>query len=327
MKAVSLLSGGLDSQIAICLIKQQGIEVIAVNFKTPFFGANERTKKAAQDLGVKLHIISPEQEYMEVLNNPVYGYGKNLNPCIDCHAFMLRKAGQYMNKIGASFLLTGEVLGQRPMSQNKGSLNVVEKLSGLQGLIVRPLSAKLLAPTTPELEGWIDREKLLDISGRSRTRQMELARDFGITDYPSPAGGCLLTEPAFARRLKKYLGINPDVPINHLEVLKAGRHFYLGDNNLLIVGRNQSDNEKLAQLALPQDYLLRVIDHPGPTGLLRPTVKVEDNDIKEAASIVARYSDARNKDLARVKVYYTSHEDSAYFLDVAPGVPEQISPE
>ncbi|MEN6460798.1 MAG: 7-cyano-7-deazaguanine synthase [Syntrophomonas sp.] len=325
MKAVSLLSGGLDSQIAICLIKQQGIEVIAVNFKTPFFGANERTRRAAKDLGVELHIINPGQEYMEVLNNPVYGYGKNLNPCIDCHAFMLRKAGQFMREIDASFLITGEVLGQRPMSQNKTSLNVVEKLSGLRGLIVRPLSAKLLSPTIPENDGWIDRDKLLDISGRGRTRQMDLAQDFGITDYPSPAGGCLLTEPAFARRLKIYLDMNPDVPIDHLEVLKAGRHFYLGENNLLIVGRNQSDNEKLAEIALPQDYLLRVIDHPGPTGLLRPAAE-EDVNMNEAASIVARYSDAKTKDLARVKVYHTGEEDSAYFLDVVPGIPEQISP-
>jgi hypothetical protein len=155
---------------------------------------------------------------------------------------------------------------------------------------------------------------------------MELAKEFGITDYPSPAGGCLLTEPAFARKLKLFLNINPDVQLDHLEVLKAGRHFYLGENNLLIVGRNQSDNKKLSELALPQDYLLRVIDHPGPIGLLRPFSCAEDY-LQEAASIVARYSDAKNKDFARVKIYHTGKEENAdELLDVVPGIPEQISP-
>jgi tRNA-specific 2-thiouridylase len=327
LKAVSLLSGGLDSQLAICLIKRQGIEVVGVNFKTPFFGANDSTKKAARDLGIQLHVITPGQKYMDVLKNPVYGYGKNINPCIDCHAFMLKMAGEFMKDIDASFLITGEVLGQRPMSQNKTALGVVEKLSGLRGLIVRPLSAKLLPATIPETEGWIDREQLLDISGRSRTRQMQLAQEFGITDYPSPAGGCLLTEPAFARRLRIHLDRNPDVYIDHLEVLKAGRQFYLNDKHLLVVGRNHADNERLTQLALPTDYLLKVIDHPGPVGLLRPVAGFKEQEIEEAAAIVARYSDARTKNMARVKIY-RSHGEGNYYqlLEVAPGIPEKIAP-
>lgn len=329
MKAVSLFSGGLDSQLAVYLIKRQDIQVVAINFKTPFFGADDRAYKAARHLEVELHTVNLGQEYMEVLQNPVYGYGKNLNPCIDCHAFMLRKAGQFMKEVEASFLVTGEVLGQRPMSQNKTSLKTVEKLSGYQGLIVRPLSARLLPETIPEQKGWIDRDKLWDISGRGRIRQMELAAQFGIADYPNPAGGCLLTEPSFAQRLKIYLSINNNAVIDTLEVLKAGRHFYIDGNNLLIVGRNHADNVKLTELALPDDYLIKVVDHPGPVGLLRPMIDLEEINLADAASIVARYSDAKDKDIARVKVYQANDEDGTELeyklLDVVPKIPEHCN--
>ena len=204
VKAISLFSGGLDSQLAVRLIQNQGIVVTGINFSSPFFGADKRTERAAHDLGIDLRVEPVGEEYLErVLKNPVYGYGKNMNPCIDCHAFMFRKAGDLMEELGASFIITGEVLGQRPMSQNRSALNAVDKLSGYKGYIVRPLSARLLEATVPEKEGWIQRELLLDISGRSRTRQMKLAEEYGIKEYPSPAGGCLLTEQNFARRLKK----------------------------------------------------------------------------------------------------------------------------
>lgn len=305
MKAISLFSGGLDSQLAAFLIKQQGIKVIGVNFKSPFFGDDARNTQAAENLGIDFKILDMDNEYIDkVLKNPVYGYGKNMNPCIDCHAYMLRKASEFMQESGASFLITGEVVGQRPMSQNKSALNAVDKLSGCKGLIVRPLSAKLLPATIPEEKGWIDRNQLLDISGRGRSRQMELAETFGIHDYPTPAGGCLLTEAKFAGRLRKLLEVKPDSGISEMNICRVGRHIYIGANNLLVVGRNHEENEYLQSLATASDYLFKVIDRPGPLGLLQDHNNVTTADLEFAAAIVARYSDAKNDATARVKVFH-----------------------
>lgn len=301
MKAICLFSGGLDSQLAVQLIKKQGVEVAGVCFQTPFFGNNAAIKASADRLGIALDVLEISQEYVkDILLNPRYGYGKNFNPCIDCHGFMLRKAGDHMRMIGASFLVTGEVLGQRPMSQNKSSLGIVEKLSGYPGLVVRPLSGKLLPATIPEQEGWIKREQLLDISGRGRTRQMALAEEFGIVDYPSPAGGCLLTEPGFARRLKSLLQYRQIPERSDTELLKIGRHFYL-TGALLVVGRNHAENEQLKRVAEPGDILIKMAERPGPTGLLRRLIP-GDVDTQYAASIVARYSDAKNLPQATAKL-------------------------
>lgn len=325
MKAISLFSGGLDSQLAAVLIKEQGIEVLAITFSTPFFGAREATLHFARQLGIELHSIDIGSDYLkDVLKNPVYGYGKNLNPCIDCHAYMLKRAGQLMEKMGASFLVTGEVLGQRPMSQNRSSMSAVEKLAGYRGYIVRPLSAQLLPPTIPENEGWIDRSKLLDISGRGRSRQMELAEKFGIKDYPSPAGGCLLTEANFARRLKKVLDSQPEIAPAEIEILKVGRHFLLGDSCLLVVGRKHAENERLQEIAHPSDYLIKVADRPGPLGLLRSSAALEQNELEYAASIVARYSDAKNEPLATVKIFRVNSEDIFETIKIAPLPAEQV---
>lgn len=325
MKVISLLSGGLDSQLAICLLKEQGLEVLAVNFVTPFFAAKASTIKAAEQLQVELHTIDISDVYMEkVLRNPVYGFGKNLNPCIDCHAFMLKTAGEYMAETGASFLATGEVLGQRPMSQNKSSLHVVEKLSGCQGLIVRPLSARLLPPTIPEQEGWIDREGLLDINGRSRKQQMELARIYGIEDYPSPAGGCLLTDKGFSQRLLRLLERNPDPLPQEIEILKVGRHFYLDTTTLLIIGRNHSENERIKELVQEDDLVLKVSDRPGPLSLLRGPAEKQIDYLQYAAALTARYSDARDDARAEVKVL-DAVESEKYSLDVEPIKPDQVS--
>ncbi|MGI6412100.1 MAG: tRNA 4-thiouridine(8) synthase ThiI [Syntrophomonadaceae bacterium] len=303
MKAISLFSGGLDSQLAVCLIKEQGIEVAGVNFCTPFFGASKATIKAADDLNIKLHIIDIGSDYLKkVLLNPVYGYGKNLNPCIDCHAFMLNQAGNLMKELNASFLITGEVLGQRPMSQNRSALMAVDKLSGYRGLILRPLSAKLLPETIPEAKGWINRDQLLDISGRDRSRQIDLAEKYNLRDYPSPAGGCLLTENRIAIRIKNMLKLKPDSSIDELKIVRLGRHFNF-NGNLLIVGRNHSENEQLLKAGLPGDYWLKVVDYPGPIGLLRWYTAINDQDLNYAASIVARYSDAKNQELVTVKVF------------------------
>ncbi len=301
MKAISLFSGGLDSQLAIRMIARQGIEVIGVCFQTPFFGNSPGIIDSADRLGIRLDVLDISQEYIkDILLNPRYGYGKNFNPCIDCHGFMLHKAGDHMKEVGASFLVTGEVLGQRPMSQNKSSLALVEKLSGYPGLIVRPLSGKLLSATIPEQEGWIDREQLLDISGRGRTRQIALAEELGIVDYPSPAGGCLLTEPGFARRLKSLLQYRQIPNWSDTELLKVGRHFYL-EGALLVVGRNHSENERLKHTALPGDIMIKMAERPGPTGLLR-RLTPSQADISHAAAIVARYSDAKNLPQADAKL-------------------------
>lgn len=318
MKAISLFSGGLDSQIAICLLQDQGIDVVAVNYVTPFFGANASTHQAAERLNIQLHTIDISEIYMDkVLLNPVYGFGKNLNPCIDCHAFMLKNAATCMEEIGASFLATGEVLGQRPMSQNKSALSAVEKLSGCRGLIVRPLSARLLPPTLPETEGWLDREKLLDISGRSRKRQMELAEHYNIKDYPSPAGGCLLTDKNFAERLQILLKSKSNPPVNDLELLKLGRHFRPQPDMLLVVGRNHGENERLLKIAREGDLLLKVADRPGPLALIRSEEDIPDAYLAQAASLVARYSDAKNEALAQVKIMHYNEIEKA-ILSVAP---------
>lgn len=325
MKAISLFSGGLDSQLAVCLIKEQGIEVEGINFVTPFFGVEERTRQAAQDLNIVFHSMDIGAGYMDILKNPVYGYGKNMNPCIDCHAYMSKKAGEYMREVGADFLISGEVVGQRPMSQNKSALNAVDKLSGHRGLIVRPLSAQLLPATIPETEGWIDRSKLLAISGRNRSEQMRLAEHYGIIDYPSPAGGCLLTQENFSKRLRKLLTLRPSADASACEILKVGRHFYLADDQLLVIGRNHSENEHLQELSNEQDYLFKVLDRPGPLGLLRP-LKIDDPvELEFAARIVARYSDARTEATAQVKISQPAiNEDT--ILQIVPLPAEQVPP-
>ncbi|SHG62044.1 tRNA U34 2-thiouridine synthase MnmA/TrmU, contains the PP-loop ATPase domain [Thermosyntropha lipolytica DSM 11003] len=324
MKAVSLFSGGLDSQLAIALIQKQNIEVIAINFITPFFGLKESTIKAAENLGVKLLTFDLGQEYIdEVLKNPKYGYGKNMNPCIDCHAFMFKKAGDMMKDLGASFIISGEVLGQRPMSQNKTALHIVEKLSGYQGYIVRPLSAKLLPPTIPEEKGWINRDELEDISGRSRSRQKELAEKLGIKEYPSPAGGCLLTEANFARRLKKLLEAKPEAKPEEMHILKVGRHFYI-DDNLLVIGRNKAENEMLEKIALSSDKFIKVTDRPGPLAVFRSFRNFyTDEQLNRAASILARYSDARDEEKANIKIYSPTGEIEKIF-QVKPLAPEEV---
>jgi len=318
LKAVSLFSGGLDSQLAVCVMKDQAIEIIAVNFVTPFFGADPNNRLAARQLGIEYHEIDIGHSYMEILKNPVYGYGKNINPCIDCHAFMLKNAGEFMEQVGASFLITGEVLGERPMSQNKSALQSVEKLSGMRGLILRPLSALLLKPTIPETEGWVDRSRLLDISGRGRKRQMELAQHYGIIDYPTPAGGCLLTQENYAKRMRSLLNAKPDAGCADMSILKVGRHFYLEENLLLVVGRNQAENESIERIAAQEDYLIKVADRPGPLGLLRVLKPGANVDLELPASIVARYSDARDLPTARINIKKISSAEGTLVIKPMP---------
>ncbi len=297
-KALVLLSGGLDSALALRLLMEQGVEVMGVHFVSPFF-RSPWAVKIAREWEVPLLEVDITEEILQLLKSPPHGFGSQMNPCVDCHILMLRKAKEVMADVGASFIATGEVLEERPMSQNKGALRIVERESGLEGLLLRPLSAKLLPPTIPEKEGWVDREKMLDIRGRSRKRQMELAEKWGIRDYPTPAGGCLLTDPQFARRLRDLIN-NEELKRENVELLKLGRHFRLREGVRLVVGRNKSENEKLSALLKEGDVFLIAYSHKGPNALLRGETKGED--IELGGRIVARYSDLGEGERLRVKV-------------------------
>lgn len=269
--------------LAVRILQEQGIEVTGLSFKSHFFGI-EKAKLAAQNLGIKLIEADFSAEHLAMVKNPPHGYGKNMNPCIDCHGMMLRKAKAIMEKEGFDFLATGEVLGQRPMSQNKDSLDLVAKISGLDRQIVRPLSAKLLEETEPEKDGLVLRRRLFDISGRSRDRQMELAGKYRLTDYPSPAGGCLLTDPEFSQRLIKLFDAWPETAGDDVELLKNGRIFWLnrlsGGKTLLVIGRNKQDNECLEKLAKKADIMIE-LEEKGPTALIRNSGIVEMESASE----------------------------------------------
>jgi tRNA U34 2-thiouridine synthase MnmA/TrmU len=311
-KAVALLSGGLDSTIAIKLMLEQGVEVHALNFLTVFCtctskGCKHQATKVAEEFRIPIKIMNITEEYMEVVKNPKYPRGRNMNPCIDCRIFTFKKAKEFMKEIGASFIITGEVTGQRPMSQRKQAIMTIEKESGLEGLIVRPLSAKFFEPTLPEKSGIIDREKLLNIDGRQRTRQIALAKDFGINDYPCPAGGCLLTDTCFSARIKDIFKYMPEYDISDLHLLKIGRHFRISDNLKFIVGRDEKENERLMTFAKQGDIILDIMDIPSPVGLARSSeanpstllgvnsLSFAQKDIEVIASILARYSDSNGK--------------------------------
>jgi len=288
-KAIALFSGGLDSILAVKVIQEQGIDVLAITFVTPFFGA-KKSIEAAKRIGLPLLPIDITEEHLAMLKAPKYGYGRNMNPCIDCHVLMLKIAGDKMEELGADFLFTGEVLGQRPMSQGKQSLHVVVKNSGYNGYILRPLSANLLPETIPETEGKVDRKKLLDIQGRGRKRQMEMAKAYGITSYSTPAGGCLLTDPMFSKRLKDLFENQKDYKIRDIELLKSGRHIRLSEKTKIIVGRNKNDNTNIQNLSEDEDTIITMKDFPGPTVLI--PYGCDEKTFDTAAAICTLYSDA-----------------------------------
>jgi tRNA U34 2-thiouridine synthase MnmA/TrmU len=268
-----------------------------------------------ETLGIPLKVFNVSEEYLGVVKHPQHGYGRNMNPCIDCRIFMLKKAKAYMEESGAVFIVTGEVLGQRPMSQRKDAMHLIEKEAGLEGLILRPLSAKVLPTTIPEKEGWVDRERLLNISGRSRKPQIELADHYGIHDYPCPAGGCLLTDPGFAKRMKDLMVYNPQFSLNDVHLLKMGRHFRFSNGVKLVVGRNEEENQKIQTFAQGEDILLKVSGFPGPLSLLRG--KLNEGDIEKAAAITVHYG--KGKDLGKIEVTYKGvDEDHHQSLSVSP---------
>ena len=297
-KAIVLLSGGLDSILAVRMMLEQGIDVVAVNFsaKLCMCGCKPTGESAAQAaakmLKVPLTTIDITDDFIEIVKNPEHGHGANVNPCIDCKIYMLKHAKGLMEKLGASFLVTGEVLGERPMSQRKDALNIIEKAAGVRGILLRPLTAKNLPKTKPETEGVVDREKLLDIKGRSRKPQMALANKFGITEYPNPAGGCLLTDPGFAKRVKDAIK-HDEFNTDNLAILSVGRHFRLPGDARLVVGRDEEENEMLLSLAGGDDIIFRMRDCQGPITLLKS--KAEDDLVELAAGITAYHTKLRNE--------------------------------
>ena len=292
VRALGLCSGGLDSTLAGLVLREQGIDVEWVTFETPFFSA-AKARKASEKTGIPLTVKPIYPVYIKMLKNPPAGYGKQMNPCMDCHALMFKIAGEMMKEKKFHFLFSGEVLGQRPMSQTRSSLMYVEKHSGFKGYILRPLSAKNLPETIPEKEGLVDREQLLDFAGRGRKPQIALAKKFDLTDYPAPAGGCLLTDVGYSKRLKDLLDHQDECTEEELHLLKYGRHFRLNPNTKLIVGRTQKDNENILKFHNPQtDTVIDVKDHPSPIALVPGGGSKEV--IYLASSICVGYSKASN---------------------------------
>ena len=295
-KVVALLSGGLDSRLAVKMMQNQGFEVEAVAIKTPFCdfdcgrGCGFEIRETADTLGVKLKTVYLGDDYIEMLKHPKHGFGSGMNPCIDCRAMMFEAGKKHMEEIGAEFIISGEVLGQRPMSQHGPALKIIEKESGLEGKIVRPLSAALLPPTEPEMKGLIKREDLGKIRGRSRKDQLKMAQEFGIENPPNAGGGCLLTDPAFAIRVKDLFKHIETPTTNDIDLLKIGRHFRFDGNTKLVVGRNQDENGIIKALALDADILLEAKDHVGPVTLIRGE-NAQDH-VELGAAITLRYGDA-----------------------------------
>jgi tRNA U34 2-thiouridine synthase MnmA/TrmU len=291
-KALGLLSGGLDSSLAALCLKRQGIDVTAIAFVTPFFGSN-KAEHAARQMGIPLIVEDIGRTHLDMVKNPRYGYGKNMNPCIDCHAMMFRLAGEAMAEGGFDFLFSGEVLGQRPMSQNANALRSVANYSGHPDRILRPLSARLLPITPMEEQELVDREQLLDIQGRSRKRQETYAREWGLADFPSSGGGCLLTEIHFSDRLRDLFNHQPDCMVSDIELLKIGRQFRLSEQAKLTLGRHQQDNEAIRAAADDSHVVLRVLDVSGPLGLV--SGEPLEEDLRAAGAIVASYGKSKEQ--------------------------------
>jgi tRNA-specific 2-thiouridylase len=334
IKAVAMLSGGLDSSLAVKIVADQGVEVLGVNYNTGFCLTDHRRKMyglgarldpqslrnealaAGAKWGLPVEIADISDEYLRILTRPRYGYGSAINPCIDCRIFMLRKTREYMEKVGARFIITGEVVGQRPMSQMRKTLKLIEKESGCEGLILRPLSAKLLEPTIAEINGWVDREKLYGFNGRSRKPQIKLAKEIGLEEYPQPAGGCcFLTDKNYARRMRDLFrhADKKSVTTDQVLLLKVGRHFRLDEQTKVIVGRNEAENLFLEKTAgrLPR---LNCSEVQGPLSLIEGSA--EEEAIRTAARITARYSDAGSNEPVEVKVVLP--DESTSILKVQP---------
>ncbi len=324
---IALFSGGLDSALAVLLILQQNIKVTALTFLTHFgcdisdkSSCSQDPTNVANKFGFEAKMLHLGEKFIDIVKNPPHGYGKNMNPCIDCRILMLHEAKQFMEIVGADFIFTGEVLGQRPMSQHRGQMNLVKRESGLGDKLVRPLSGRLLDPTAPEKSGLLDRNLLENISGRSRKRQMELAEKFGLEDYPTPASGCLLTDVGYSRRLRDLLAHTENIDFNDLNLLKIGRHFRPDAATKIIVGRNEAENDKIMQYVNNGNWIFEANDVGSPLTILQGDQTKEN--ILLAAAITARYSDGKYQ--KEVEVTY-SHGDDSETIVVAPQKEEFLS--
>jgi len=296
-RAVALLSGGLDSTLAVKMMIDQGIEVFALNFTSAFCtcstggvsrrGCRSESKRVAEEFNIPIKVMTKGLDYIEIVRNPRHGYGKGMNPCVDCRVYMFKRAKEYMEEIGASFIVTGEVLGQRPMSQRRDAMKLIEREAGLEGLILRPLSARQLEPTIAERTGLVDREKLLDVIGRSRRTQMDLAESLDVADYPCPSGGCLLTDKIFSKKVRDLLENKRDLGTRDLMLLKTGRHFrYRGAK--VVVGRDEAENTRLRGMLADGDTLIEPVDFPGPVAVV---VDGAENGTRAfAAGLILRYA-------------------------------------
>ena len=319
VKALSLFSGGLDSILATRVVMALGVEVVAVKFVSPFFhyeilnDIDGYVESVREKYGIKVMVEDISRSYMEMLRDPKYGFGKNFNPCIDCKIFMVSRAREMLAEQNASFLISGEVLGQRPMSQRRDTLNVITRDSDSRALLLRPLSAKLMSPTVAEENGWVDREQLLNFSGRGRSRQIALAREMGITDFPAPAGGCILADPILSRRIKNFYNDtfvvkSADMTVTDIVLLLVGRQFLLPGGGWLMLGRDEKDNTKLASLAEDGDAVFSMEDRPGPIALLRRAASCYADtsqlraDLSRAAGLVVRYGKKTNNSPVAAKV-------------------------
>ena len=306
-RALAMISGGLDSILAAKLIKEQGIEVIGICFKSYFFN-EENAKRMTKQIGIQLEVIDFSEEHFNMVRDPKHGWGKNMNPCIDCHSMMMRYSGELLEKFNADFIITGEVLNQRPMSQNRSALDVVKKQSGFSDKILRPLCAKNLKETQMEVEGLVDREKLLDFSGRNRKPQMALAEKWGIKDYPSPAGGCKLTEPNYSIRLKDILDTKEDVTEKDIHLLKYGRHFVSENKTKVIVSRTGEEGEQIKQLLNNKDMMFFTSNYNGAMVIIPEGNNPTDDDLIFACRLAVRYSKGKDEELVRVKFGNVSTE-------------------
>ncbi len=306
-KAIALLSGGLDSILAVKLILDQGFEVVALNMKTPFCTCDSEGKcysdLTAQRFGIRLRRIYAGEDFLKMVKNPKHGYGKNMNPCLDCRIYLFKLARRVMEEEGASFVFTGEVLGERPMSQRRDAMRLIERESGLEGMVLRPLSARLLEPTLAEEERIVDRSKLLDIQGRSRKLQLALAEKYGIDFFPTPAGGCLLTDATFARRLRESFEHGED-SLRHMLLLKLGRHFRFPTGAKAIAGRDQAENRALMGLALAHEPKLTAHECKSTYVLLLGESTREDEQL--ASALCARYSDGKGESALPIRLWVES---------------------
>jgi len=316
--ALGLLSGGLDSHVAVKLMLKLGYKVIVLNFMSPFCtctkksdGCKSAAHMIAKENDVEIKTLFMGDKYLNMLKAPKYGIGKGINPCVDCRIMMFRQSKQVMEELGAKFIFTGEVVSQRPMSQMRGKMTLIEKESGLQGMVVRPLSAGIMEPTIPEKEGIIDREEMLSISGRSRKPQIEMGREFGIKEEMlCSSGGCLLTDQHFAPKMKDLLEHTKETTVKDARLLRMGRHFRISDDCKIIVGRNKEENEKLTRMAKENEMIMSVINYPGPTVIISGEVK--NGSLKTAGGITARYASSPKEAEVELKIEKIGSGDTTF---------------